>query len=87
MSLGFPGQRGLHEVYTTGHDASVKRPTSYDILRVYVAHWRFILEARHSKGAFSVKGWAYCPASSVKEAATFSCLGPFFRLLRINCGC
>ena len=78
MSLRCSGQRGLHEVYTASHDASVKRLASYDILRVYANKWRFIIEAIYFKSAFSVKSLAYCSASSLKEAATFSCLGYVF---------
>ena len=32
MSLGFSGQRGLREVYTTSHNASVKHLASHAIL-------------------------------------------------------
>ena len=51
------GQRGLHEVYTTSHDASVKRLASYDILLVYASDWHFIIETIHVKSAFSEKVW------------------------------
>ena len=44
MLLGFYGQRGLHEVYTTFHDASVKRLVSNGIARIYTSEWRSTIE-------------------------------------------
>ena len=73
MSLRCSGQGGLHEVYTASHDESVTHLAAYDILRIYASDWRFIIEAMYFKGTFSVKSWAYYSASSVIEAATFSC--------------
>ena len=86
-SLRCSGQRGLHEVYTASHDASVERLVSYDILRVYTSSWRSTIELNCFKSAFSVKSWAYCSASSLKEVAIVSCLGPFLALSRVNWGC
>ena len=76
MSLGFSGQRGLHEVYTTIHDAPVRCLALCNILRVYATHWRSIVKAIYFKSAFSVKFWTYHSASSFKQAATVFLFGP-----------
>ena len=57
MSLSFWGQRVLHEVFISSHNASVKCLASYGILRVYASDWRFIIEALDFKSAFSVTSW------------------------------
>ena len=87
MSLGMTGQRGLHEVYTALHAASLKHFTSCDILQVYASNRCSIIEAIYFESAFSVNFWACISASSLIEVATFSCLESFFTSSRIHWGC
>ena len=84
MSLGLSVQRGVHGVYATVYDVQGRSLASHDSLRSYGNDWRSIIHAIFFKGAFSVKYWAYAAASSLEEAATASCLGPLFRLPRVD---
>ena len=53
MSLGSYGQRDLHEVYTTFHDASVKRRVLNGITRIYTSDWRSTIEGNTPLERFS----------------------------------
>ena len=87
MSRSFPCQRGVHEVYTTIHGASVNHLASYDILRAYTSDLRSYVQATHFDSAFRVRYWAYRSTSFIKELSTFFCFGHVSRLPRVKRGC
>ena len=87
MPLGLSGQRGVYEVCTSIYDVSQSHFASHNILRFYAKDPRSIIDAIYFKSAFIEKYWAYFSASLLKEVATFSCLGPFLALPRVDWGC
>ena len=86
MSLGLSAQRGLHEAYTTIHNAPVRHLALCNILRVYAIEWRFTSEKLTSKAPSMSKFWTYSSASSVKEVSLMSCLGHVSRLPHFDWG-